>query len=148
MFTSTLFCLEKCQKLFWMELEVYNLSSKEQQCIACFVLWFANRCHDFYHKMVRWMFKIQCIKSLLKSLLITHFLLVPMVLSTQEQGTSGTRYPKNQEPMVLGTPGTRNQWYSVPQEPETSGTRYPKNQEPVVLGTPETSNQWYSVPQN
>ena len=69
--------------------------------------------------------------------------LEPVVL-----GTPGTRnlwcsVPRNQEPVVLGTPGTRNQWCLVPQEPGNSGARYPRNQEPVVLGTPGTGGARY-----
>ena len=42
-----------------------------------------------------------------------------MVLGTQEPGTSGARYSGTgglgtQEPVVLGSLGTRNQWCPVP----------------------------------
>ena len=81
-----------------------------------------------------------------------------------EPGTSGARYPSNQEPVVLVTPvtrnsgaqypGTRNHWCSVPQDPETvvlstsgtNGARYPGTK-PVVLGTPGTRNHCCTVPQ-
>ena len=57
-------------------------------------------------------------------------------------GTERTRLAQNQQPVVLGIAGTRNQWCSVSQEPGTSGfgtpgtsgAWYRRNQEPVMLG--------------
>ena len=77
----------------------------------------------------------------------------------QEAPSMVPRYmvPRNEEPVVLGTVGTRNRWCTVPQqpgtmvlgtqEPITTGARYPSNQEPVVLGTQQPGTGGCLVPQ-